>query len=63
MNNITIIGIGKLGLGYALLLEKNNYNVLGVDINEKYVNQLNNKKIETEEPFYKELLKIKLVRK
>ena len=30
-NNITIYGIGKLGLGLALLLEKNGYNVLGID--------------------------------
>jgi len=28
MNKITIIGIGKLGLGFALILEKH-YNVLG----------------------------------
>ena len=32
--NITVIGIGRLGLGFALMLEKNNYNVLGIDINE-----------------------------
>ena len=32
MNNISVIGIGKLGLGFALLLEKNGYSILGVDI-------------------------------
>ena len=35
--NITVIGIGRLGLGLSLLIEKNGNNVLGIDINEKYV--------------------------
>ena len=43
MTNITILGIGRLGLGLALLIEKVGYNVLGVDINEEYIKQLNNK--------------------
>ena len=43
MNNITVIGIGRLGLGFALMLEKSNYNVLGIDINEEYVDALNSK--------------------
>ena len=34
MKNISVIGIGKLGLGFALLLEKNCYNVLCMDIVE-----------------------------
>jgi len=54
--NITVIGIGKLGLGFALLLEKNGYNVLGVDIFEDYVKNLNNKTITFSEPGYNELL-------
>ena len=33
--NITVIGIGKLGLGFALLLEKHGYTVMGIDINEE----------------------------
>ena len=56
MNNITIIGIGKLGLGLALLIEKAGYNVLGVDINEEYIKQLNNKTFKTKEPEYENLL-------
>ena len=55
MNQLTIIGIGKLGLGFALILEKH-YNVLGIDINQHYVNNLNNKKYKTNEPEYTELL-------
>jgi nucleotide sugar dehydrogenase len=54
---ITVIGIGKLGLGFALLLEKNGYSVLGVDIFDEYVAGLNNKSIQFSEPGYNELLK------
>jgi UDPglucose 6-dehydrogenase len=56
-NNITILGVGKLGLGFSLLLEKNGFNVLGVDIFEDYINQLNNKNFLSYEPYYNELLK------
>ncbi len=56
MTNITILGIGKLGLGLALLIEKAGYNVLGIDINEEYIKQLNNKTFKTKEPEYEDLL-------
>jgi len=56
MKSITVVGIGKLGLGFALLLEKNGYNVLGVDIFEEYILNLNNKTIKFSEPSYNELL-------
>lgn len=55
-NNITVIGIGKLGLGFALLLERSGYNVLGVDIFQDYVNRINEKTIYFEEPKYNTLL-------
>jgi UDP-N-acetyl-D-mannosaminuronate dehydrogenase len=42
-NNITICGIGKLGLGLALLIENAGYNVLGIDITEEYIKHLNEK--------------------
>ena len=32
--NITVVGIGKLGLGFSLVLEKGGFNVLGIDINQ-----------------------------
>ena len=54
--NITVIGIGKLGLGFALLLERSGYNVLGVDIFQDYVNKINEKTIYFEEPGYNSLL-------
>jgi len=56
MENITVIGVGKLGLGFALLLEKSQYNVLGVDISPQYVDQLNQKTAQFAEPYYNELL-------
>ena len=55
--NITVIGVGRLGLGLALLLEKGGYNICGVDIFQEYVNQLNNKDYKTNEPEYENLLK------
>ena len=54
--NITVIGIGRLGLGLALLIEKTGNNVLGIDINKKYVEELNNKTFKTNEPEYENLL-------
>lgn len=54
--NITVIGVGKLGLGFALILEKNGYNVLGVDIFEDYIDKLNKKSISFTEPGYNDLL-------
>ena len=54
--NITVIGIGKLGLGFALLLEKSGYNVFGVDISPEYVAKINDKSIRFSEPGYDELL-------
>ena len=57
MDNITVIGIGKLGLGFALLLEDAGYNVCGVDIFSNYVDKLNNKEYKTSEPYYENMLK------
>lgn len=56
MNNITVVGIGKLGLGFALLLENIGYNVLGIDIFQDYVDKLNKKIYKTLEPEYENLL-------
>ena len=41
MKKASIIGIGRLGLCWALNLEKNNYDVVGVDIDKDYVDLLN----------------------
>ena len=55
-NNITVIGIGKLGLGLSLLLEEAGYNICGVDIFHDYIESLNNKNYKTKEPEYELLL-------
>lgn len=56
MANITVIGIGKLGLGFAFLLEKSGYNVVGVDIFPDYVQKINEKSVQFTEPGYNDLL-------
>ena len=56
-NKIGIIGAGRLGLCFALLLEKAGYNIIASDINKEYVEQLNIKQINTHEPYLLELLK------
>ena len=55
-NNITVIGVGKLGIGFALLLERAGYTVLGVDIFPEYVQKLNDRSAKFAEPGYNELL-------
>ena len=66
MENLTVIGIGKLGLGFALLLEKSGFNILGVDIFPEYVSNLNNKNIILMNPnilnYYLNLKTLKLPR-
>ena len=56
MQKVTVIGVGKLGLGLALLMEKGGYHVCGVDIFPEYVEALNQKTYVSKEPQYKELL-------
>ncbi len=56
MKRIGIIGVGKLGLCFALNLEKAGFEVYGVDVSEEYVNLLNNKELNSPEPGVNELL-------
>jgi nucleotide sugar dehydrogenase len=53
---IGIIGAGRLGICFALLLERAGYDVLVSDIREDYVNNLNNRQISTNEPNVQEYL-------
>jgi len=55
-NNITVIGIGRLGLCTALVFEKAGYKVLGVDINSNYVASINSKTFRSPEPGVNEML-------
>jgi nucleotide sugar dehydrogenase len=55
-NNVSILGVGKLGLCLALNLEKKGFNIIGVDVSENYINLLNNKNFVTTEPYVVEYL-------
>ena len=54
--NISIIGIGRLGICVGLCLEYAGYNVLGVDIFPDYVEKINNKTLDSPEPHVNKLL-------
>jgi nucleotide sugar dehydrogenase len=56
MEKIGVIGIGKLGLCFALNLERVGYEVVGVDVDEEYVNQLNNRTYTSLEPYVDDYL-------
>ena len=56
INKVSIIGIGKLGLCMALSLEKAGFEVMGVDLDAKYVKDLNNKVFYSDEPLVSERL-------
>jgi UDPglucose 6-dehydrogenase len=58
MEKISVIGIGKLGLCFSLSLESCGYDVLGVDINESYVDALNSKTFNSTEPMVNEMLAV-----
>ena len=55
---IGLIGAGRLGICLALLMEGVGYDVLVSDIREDYVDNLNNRIIDTEEPYVQEKLKL-----
>ena len=55
---IGVIGAGRLGICFALLCERAGYDVLVSDIRKDYVNDLNAKKISTNEPEVEDLLRI-----
>lgn len=54
--NVTVIGIGRLGLCMALSLEQAGYNVVGVDVFPEYIEKINNKTFRSPEPFVNEYL-------
>ena len=54
--NISIIGVGKLGLCMALNLENSGFNIIGIDINQGYIDSLNNKTLKSPEPLVEEYL-------
>ena len=48
--NCTVIGLGYIGLPTSAILANAGHQVLGVDINEKILNTLKEKKIHINEP-------------
>ena len=56
MDNISILGVGKLGLCLALNLEKKGFNIIGVDVYQNYIDSLSNKTFTTSEPLVTEYL-------
>jgi UDPglucose 6-dehydrogenase len=54
--NIGVVGVGRLGICFALLLEQAGHQVLGSDIRANYVAGLNRKEIATNEPQVAEML-------
>lgn len=57
MKNIGVIGIGKLGLCFALNLERSGFNVHGTDISKDYTSALNDKTFFSHEPQVNEMLR------
>ena len=55
--NIGIIGVGKLGLAYALVLEENGFHVFASSYKQEYVENLNKKITDNLEPGIVEKLK------
>lgn len=53
---IGVLGIGKLGLCFALNLERKDFKVIGVDVSEAYTKALNEKTFHSYEPQVNELL-------
>jgi len=56
MKNIGIIGVGRLGLAYALVFEKNGFNVIASSYRQDYVEDLQNRKSDSVEPGMREAL-------
>ena len=54
MKKVSVLGIGRLGLCFAITLEKGGYSVVGYDIREDYLELIQNRTLETCEPGVKE---------
>lgn len=57
MNRIGIIGIGRLGLSFALLAEQCGYTVIGSDTNRAYLESLADGTFTASEPYIEEYIK------
>lgn len=50
MENVSVIGIGRLGLCFSMTLEEAGYNVVGCDISEDYISKINSRTFKSVEP-------------
>lgn len=57
MYKIAVIGIGRLGLCFALQLERGGYDVLGIDARPDYVQSINRRALPSAEPGVQEALR------
>lgn len=57
MKNLSVIGIGRLGLCFGLTLEEAGFNVVGCDINQDYVESINERTFDSAEPGVNQRLK------
>lgn len=56
--NISVIGLGNIGLPFALFLDKHTgHNIVGMDKNKRLIEQLKTKRTNVKEPKVKELLR------
>ena len=55
--NLAVVGIGRLGLCFALNLEKAGYNVIGYDIRDDHIYEVNGKFLRSSEPGLNDLIK------
>lgn len=51
-----VIGAGRLGICFSLLLDKAGYSIVASDVREDYIKNLCEKRIDTAEPYVQELL-------
>ncbi len=56
-NKITLIGVGRLGICTALVLESRGFHVKGVDLSQSYCDSITNKTLKSNEPHVEDLLK------
>lgn len=54
--NIGIVGVGRLGIAYALVLEQQGFNVVASSYKTDYIESLKEKKIDSNEPGIQEML-------
>ena len=54
---IGVIGAGRLGICFALLVDRAGYDVVVSDVRQSYVKNLNKRLISTNEPLVEDLLK------